>query len=301
MTGLVGADTDELRALAADFRSGADELRDLTAQLARGIDAAQDWQGPDATRCKDEWASFASVQLSGVSSALDTAGTLLEQNAAEQDRASGETKHASGWGWGVLDFLADAFPLGKALWDLKGLVEKSTLLATFVQALRMPAVGFAALSRFEAVRDAMAAFNGKMTGGFGRFLLPVTVYNGVKDAITGHGYTGWREWGARGFGAVGAASATVLIGGALGLISAPVVLTAAGVGAVAYSAWSLGNSAWDNRRQIGDFFSRVAHGTWAPDGWARTQVSQMSDRVGSALDWARRQLALTPVPAGAGS
>jgi uncharacterized protein YukE len=297
MTGLVGADTEELRALATDFRSGADELRELTAQLARGIDAAHEWQGQDASRCKDEWAAFAAGQLSGVSAALETAGQLLEANAVEQDRASGETKHTRGWGWGVLDFLADAFPIGKALWDAKGLVEKGALLATFVQALRMPAVGFAALTRFEAVRDAMAAFTGKMTGGFGRFLLPVTVYNGLKDAITGHGYQGWREWGARGFGAVGAVSAGVLIGGAVGLVSAPVVLTAAGIGAVAYSAWSLGNTAYDNRQQIGSFLSRVAHGTWAPDGWARTQV----DRVGSALDWARRQLSPSPVPAGAGS
>ncbi len=61
------------------------------------------------------------------------------------------------------------------------------------------------------------------------------------------------------FPLVGAAGATtlrltigagVLIAGALGLVSAPVVLTAAGVGAVAYSVWSLGNSAWDNRQQI---------------------------------------------------
>lgn len=299
MTGLVGADTDELRALAADFRGGADELRELTAQLARGIDAAHEWQGQDASRCKDEWASFAAVQLSGVSSALETAGQLLEANAVEQDRASGETQHSGGWGWAVLDFLADAFPIGKALWTAKGLVEKGALLATFVQALQLPAVGFAALSRFEAVRDAMAAFNGKMTGGLGRFLLPLTVWNGVQDAVTGHGYSGWREWGARGFGAIGAASAGVLIAGAVGIVSAPVVLTAAGIGAVAYSAWSLGNTVYDNRQQIGDFLSRVAHGTWAPDGWARTQVDQIGDRVGGALDWARRQLAPSPAPAGA--
>lgn len=293
MTGLVGADTDELRALATDLRAGADELRDLTAQLARGLDAAHEWQGADAARCKDEWAGFASMQLAGVSSALETAGDLLEANAVEQDRASGETRHA-GWGWAVLDFLADAFPLGKALWDTKGVLEKGALLGAFVRALQLPATGFAALSRFEAVRDAMAALNGKLTGGLGRFLLPVTVYSGLKDAITGHGYSGWREWGARGFGAIGAASAGVLIAGAVGLVSAPVVLTAAGVGAVAYSVWSLGNSAWDNRQQIGGFLSRLTHGTWAPDGWARTQVD-------GALDWARRQLAPTRLPAGAGS
>lgn len=300
MTGLVGADTDELRALATEFRSGADELRDLTAQLARGIDAAHEWQGADATRCKDEWAAFATDQLAGVSAALETAGQLLEANATEQDRASGETKQA-GWGWGVLDFLADAFPLGKALWSAKGLIEKGALLATFLKALQMPATGFAALSRFEAVRDAMAAFTGKMTGGLGRFLLPVTVWNGLQDAVTGHGYSGWREWGARGFGAAGAAGAAVLIGGALGIVSAPVVLTAAGIGVVAYSAWSLGNTVYDNRQQIGSFLSRVAHGTWAPDGWARSQVDRIGERVGGALDWARRQLAPSPVPAGAGS
>lgn len=301
MTGLVGADTDELRALAADFRSGADELRDLTAQLARGIDAAHEWQGSDADRCKEEWASFASLQLAGVSSALETAGDLLEANAVEQDRASGETKHAGGWGWGVLDFLADAFPLGTAIHDGIKLIGKGALLAAFVRALRTPAIGFAALSRFEAVRDAMAAFNGKMTGGLGRFLLPVTVWQGVQDALTGHGYSGWRDAGARGFGILGAGSATVLIGGALGLISAPAVITAAGIGAVAYSAWSLGNSVYDNRQQIGEFFSRVAHGTWAPDGWARTQVDQLGERVNGALDWARRQLAPARVPAGAGA
>jgi uncharacterized protein YukE len=303
MTGLVGADTDELRALASDFRSGADELRDLTAQLARGLEAAHEWQGADASRCREEWATFASVQLTGVSEALGTASELLYANAVEQDTASGEST-TSRWGWGILDFVADAFPFGKAAWDLKGLVEKGALLATFLKALQMPATGFAALSRFEAVREAMAAFNTKMTGGLGKFLLPVTVYNGIKDAVTGHGYSGWREWGARGFGAIGAGSAAVLIAGAVGVISAPVVLTVAGIGAAAYSAWSLGNAVVDNRHQIGEFFSRLRDRTWAPDGWARTQVErvggQVGDRVSSALDWARRHLAPAPTTAGAG-
>lgn len=302
MTGLVGADTDELRALAADVTAGAAELRDLTAELARGIESAHDWQGPDASRCKDEWASFASVQMAGVADALQTAGALLEAQAQEQDVASGETSTGSGgWGWGLLDFLHDAFPLGNLIWKAKGLIEKGALLSAFVQALRMPATGFAALSRFEAIRDAMGAFNTKMLGGtLGRLLLPLTVWSGLQDVVTGHDYTGWRGWASRGFGAAGAAGAGVLIAGALGLVTAPVTLTVAGIGVVAYSAWSLGNTAWDNRQQIGDFVSRVWHGTWSPDGWARRQVDDLGSRLGSALDWARGRLA-APAPAVAGS
>lgn len=301
MTGLVGADTEELRALAADFRSGADELRELTAQLARGIDAAHEWQGQDASRCKDEWAAFAAGQLTGVSSALETAGQLLEANAVEQDRASGETKHTGGLGWALLDLAADLFPFGKIAHDVFSLWGKGALIADFLKALSMPAVGFAALSRWEAVQKAMTAFNTKMTGGMGRFFLPLTIATGVSDVLTGHGYSGLREWGSRGFGAVGAASATVLLGGALGLVSAPALLTAAGIGATFYSAWSLGNFVYDHRQQMGDFVSRAVSWTWQPDGWARTQVDAISERVGGALDWARRQLAPAPAPAGAGA
>jgi uncharacterized protein YukE len=72
---MTGADVECLRALATDFTHGAQELQQLSAELARAIDAADDWQGPDATRAKGQWGELARARMTGVAGALETAGT----------------------------------------------------------------------------------------------------------------------------------------------------------------------------------------------------------------------------------
>lgn len=282
----IGADVEELHHLATSFGDGARELRELAAEITSGIQDTADWQGPDATRCKDEWASFAQVQLTGVSNALETAARLLAENADEQERASGPETTPS---YGVLGLLGDL----KSLWDLvtKPLkaITKGKALLDFLRAVAMPAVGFAGLVRAEKLLAALEVFrNGSATGflggirgALGKLFLPGTVVSGLWDMVSGGGYEGWRDWATRGFGLAGAAGAvTLLVGGTALAVSAPITAAVAGGAVVLYSAWSAGNYVYDNWSTISDTAGRVwdtaGRGLEAAKSWARGLLSPLS-------------------------
>ncbi|WP_134738172.1 WXG100 family type VII secretion target [Nocardioides sp. 503] len=290
---MIGADVEELQRLATSFGDGARELRELAAELTSGIEDAADWQGPDATRCKDEWGSFAQVQMTGVSDALETAARLLSDNAEEQERASGS--ETSGPSYGVLDWGLDAKTLLDFFKKPFDAVKKALLLKDFLKAVMMPATGFAGLVRAEKLLAALELMrNGKQATGLfagahnlmGKLSLPITIFSGLKDAFTGGGYDGWREAATRGFGLAGAAgAATLLLGGTALAVSAPITAAVAGGAVVVYGLWSAGNFVVDHWSSIDETAGRVWDG--AKSG------------LEAAKSWARGLLSPTPQPAGA--
>jgi uncharacterized protein YukE len=281
---MLGADTDELRRLADQFRSGSGELRELGSQLLTGIDAAHEWQGADATQCKQEWATFAQVRMTRVSDALAQAASVLERNADEQDRASGEGSPGSDF-WS-LENLVNGFVTGRTLKALHKLVSKGLALGRFLAAAR---AGMPVAELFDTF------INGAKDGGLckhvglgkwgrllGRAFLPLTVATGLWDAVTGGGYDGWRGWATRAFGLGGAAGAGALLiaGAALGTVGVAI----AGGAVLLYGAWSLGNYVYDHWGQIKDFGSRVITGAGNLAGsvgnWAGDQLSGLRDWAG---------------------
>lgn len=295
MSTFVGADVEELRALAAELEAGAGELRDLSSELSGAIAAAESWQGPDARRCKDEWGTLAQSSMADVADALETAGRIVQRNADEQEGvSSAESVAPQGYGW--LSLIPGGIATANALKKIWGAGKGLLQLRGFFDALRHPATGFGALTRFEKVRDAIEALLAtRKTGIMGmlsRIALPITALQGAWQAVMGTGYEGWRDIAGRAFGAVGAiGAATLLIGGTA--LAAPIA-TAAAIGVAAYGVWSAGNYVYDNRAAIGQFVSRAAEGvsTWATD--------QATRALDSARDWARGFLGLGR-PAAAGS
>ncbi|MDT9592892.1 WXG100 family type VII secretion target [Nocardioides zeae] len=279
--GFVGADVEELRALATELESGAGELRDLGAQLAASIQAASSWQGADAERCKSEWGGLAQTQVADVAAALEDAGRIVERNADEQEGiSSADSVRPDGYGW--LGLVPGGVATARAVQKLWGAGKGLLGLGAFFDALKHPARGFGALSRFEKVRDAIeAVLATRKTGILGmlsRISVPLTMVTAGWEAITGTGYEGWRDVAGRGFAAAGAlGAATLVIGGTA--LAAPVA-TAAAIGVAAYGVWSAGNFVYDNRAAIGDFVSRTYEGA---RGWVSEQGTRALD---AARAWA---------------
>jgi hypothetical protein len=127
----------------------------------------------------------------------------------------------------------------------------------------------------------------------GRVFLPVTIYSGVSDALTGGGYDGARAGATRVLGAAGAIGAGALVtshlfvaAGAASLLG-PVGFAVAGAAVLAYGAWSLGNLVWDHREAIGDFLGSA----WSGIGDAAARARDVGVRAASdAVDWARDRI-----------
>jgi uncharacterized protein YukE len=316
MAGLIGADVEALERLAADFEGGAQELRDLSAQLASSIEAARDWHGPDADRCKNEWGTFAQQQMTGVSDALATAGRLLSQNAQEQEQASGAgsvvgAAVGAGAGYGVLKLLGDLNTIKNFLMKPLGAVLKAKSLVAFLKLLRMKTLG--ELLSSVRVAEALKVFmQGTKEGGvlgklgipalgklLGKAFLPLTALSGVVDVFTGGGYDGWRGWATRGFGLAGAAgAATLVLGGAALVASAPVTATVAAVAVAGYGLWSAGNYVVDHWSTIRDTATRVTTQIGDTAGRAWNGITSGYD---SAIGWARGLLGGGSRLAGAGA
>lgn len=314
MTGLVGADVEALERLAADFDHGAQELRDLAAQLAGSIEAAHDWQGPDAERCKQEWGTFAQERMTGVGDALAVAGRLLAQNAREQEQASAAVTAGTGAGaaagYGVLRLLADLNTIKGFVMKPVSAILKAKSLVQFLSLLRAKVLG-ELLSSVRVAEALKVLMQGARDGGLlgkiglpalgrlmGKAFLPLTALSGAVDVFTGGGYDGWRGWATRGFGLAGAAgAATLLLGGAAMVASAPVTATVAAVAVTAYGLWSAGSYVVDHWSTIRDTASRVTHQVGETAGRVWSGVSSGYD---AAIGWARGLLGGAR-PAGAGA
>lgn len=294
MVGLVGADVEALERLAADFDGGAQELRDLSSRLAASIEDARDWQGPDAERCKDEWGTFAQQQMTSVSDALAAAGRLLAQNAQEQERASGTGAGAS-TGAGLVALARDLVAIvstGSKVWSA---AKRAVGVATFLQLLRAARLGdTAAAARAAAVLQQFkfGTGTGLLKGIAGKVFLPMTIWDGAKDVLSGGGYEGWRGVAARGFGA------GAVVGGVALLVGGAAIAPFAAGAVAAYGLWKAGNAVVDNWGAIHD---RGAQALRAVSDHAGRVWDGAQQGLGSALTWARGLLGGGPRLAGAGA
>ena len=188
---------------------------------------------------------------------------------------------------------------------------KAKSLLDFLRLLRMKTLG--ELLSSVRVAEALKVFmQGSRDGGIlgklgipalgrlvGKAFLPLTALTGVIDVFTGGGYDGWRGWATRGFGLAGAAgAATLLLGGAALVASAPITATVAAVAVAGYGLWTAGNFVYDHRGTIRDTATRVASQIGETAGQVWRGVSSGYD---SAIGWARGLLGGGPRPAGAGA
>lgn len=93
MSGMVGADVEQLRALAGSFERAAEQLRQTSTKVRTGIQISA-WVGPFAVRFRKTWDSEHSVKLTRASTALSAQARQLRQEADQQ--ASASSAHAGG-------------------------------------------------------------------------------------------------------------------------------------------------------------------------------------------------------------
>lgn len=100
-TSMLGADPQQLRALARDFSSAATELTQLSTALTQRINRPGAWQGNDAESFRQRWNSSSRSVLDSASKTIQSAASCLIRNADEQDKTSGEASLGSGSGAGA--------------------------------------------------------------------------------------------------------------------------------------------------------------------------------------------------------
>lgn len=86
--GLVGADVDQLRALARTLTQAAERLDGVTTSVASQLTSTR-WVGQDSERYRSQWQSESSGLIRSASAALRDAAAALERNAVDQEQTSG--------------------------------------------------------------------------------------------------------------------------------------------------------------------------------------------------------------------
>ena len=94
MAGMIGADLEQVRALAADFERAAAQLTQTSQKVRNGIQISA-WVGPFAVRFRHTWDSDHSVKLRQAANALAAQAKQLRLEADQQDRASAASTGAS--------------------------------------------------------------------------------------------------------------------------------------------------------------------------------------------------------------
>lgn len=87
MSSMVGADLEQVRALAASFDRAAAQLNQTSTTVRKGIQISA-WAGPFAIRFRHTWDSEHSVKLRQAASALSEQARQLRQEADQQESAS---------------------------------------------------------------------------------------------------------------------------------------------------------------------------------------------------------------------
>jgi hypothetical protein len=92
--GLVGADVDQMHALARTFEQAAERL-DAAAATVTGTLSSVSWSGPDAERHRGQWHGESRAAMRSVAAALREAASVVARNASEQEQASAARSGAS--------------------------------------------------------------------------------------------------------------------------------------------------------------------------------------------------------------
>lgn len=88
--GVVGADVDQMRALARTLQQAADRLEAASVAVTGSLSSVP-WRGPDAERYRSQWHGQSRATMRGVAGALRDAANTVERNAGEQEHASAAT------------------------------------------------------------------------------------------------------------------------------------------------------------------------------------------------------------------
>ena len=89
MSEMLGADVEELRALARDFSGNSQKLAQAQKLLDGAVNQLQrSWQGPDAQRFAAQWRGQHRGVIARTATMLDETATKLNTNAREQEQAS---------------------------------------------------------------------------------------------------------------------------------------------------------------------------------------------------------------------
>lgn len=86
--GMLGANPDELRALAETLDARSEELREARGLLDAAVDGCI-WTGEDRDRDADEWSAFSQSVLARLAERLADDADGLDRQAEDQDGASG--------------------------------------------------------------------------------------------------------------------------------------------------------------------------------------------------------------------
>ena len=86
--GIIGADPQALRDMAAKFDTSADQLDGVKGSVQSWVDRGDIWRGLDNQRFVTNWNSVGSSAVTNVAAQLRRAADLLRLNADEQDTAS---------------------------------------------------------------------------------------------------------------------------------------------------------------------------------------------------------------------
>lgn len=84
---MLGADTEQLRALAQAFGSAAEKINAAVTSLSPAVQHSP-WSGGDAVKFRADWNSRMRPQLNGTANALGGLSKKLVQQAADQDKTS---------------------------------------------------------------------------------------------------------------------------------------------------------------------------------------------------------------------
>ena len=88
MGGFLGADVEQLRALARTLERGAQDLSSRLRSLDALVAEPGPWQGPDLQRFQATWHSETTPEARHCIQSLLSAARALQQQAQEQEKAS---------------------------------------------------------------------------------------------------------------------------------------------------------------------------------------------------------------------
>ncbi|WP_163185480.1 hypothetical protein [Cellulosimicrobium sp. SL-1] len=305
MSGMWGADVNELRRLAQSLRSASDQLVSTTSEVSGLVEAAGRWQGGDADQFRSEWTGTSVALLRGVSQTLSEASQAVLRHADQQFATSTEggsipspgvpgpgVPTGPGGGppgagdpldgsiWDVGDTALSAWGAGSGAWIAYRtfLAARGFLAASRLAALSPAAASALQLTRGMAVGDALSVLGRATT--FSRFMGfaggAAGVVGGINQIVNTQ-YDGVRGGVDRGMGVLSVIGGAGTMAIAAGLLTNPVgIAVVAGAAAVA-GVWALGNLVYDNWDSITGFFSDP--GPYLADGW-----NDVTSLVGDAAD-----------------
>jgi uncharacterized protein YukE len=88
MSTFTGMDVPAVRSLAGQMNQCASEIRQVMNQLTHSLQNTQ-WVGPDREQFLSNWQGQHVTQLNQVAQSLEEASQRAQQNANEQEQASG--------------------------------------------------------------------------------------------------------------------------------------------------------------------------------------------------------------------